>query len=79
MTKKEAICQHLGMDAGDIEDYRYRYGHTTLAVYAVGDNNYCVTRGKEKPAADRDGIMEWVWNETPDPYINEQGLKIWRT
>lgn len=74
--RAEAIAIHLGLAAEDLDYYRYQYGHTSQAVWAIGDGYYCVTKGSQKPPKRRDDST-WNWKEVPDAYVNESGWKIW--
>ncbi len=62
MSKREFLCVTLGLDSSELGDYRYHYGRTNIPVYAIGDDYFCVTRIKEKPAK-HNYDMEWIWTE----------------
>lgn len=75
-TKKEALATHLGMDSAELSEYRYHYGRTSVPVYAIGGDYYCVVK-YEKPAKHINSI-KWDWVEVTDLYINKFGFKIFR-
>lgn len=76
-TRREALAQHCGLDAAELSDYRYHYGHTSQAVWTIGDDYYTITKGSQKPAVHRSG-QKWKWVEVPDSYVNQSGWKIWK-
>jgi hypothetical protein len=76
-NRKEALALHLMLDYSEVENYRYHYGHTTIPVYAIDEDYYCVTRKGEKPAKHRYSI-EWIWYEQKDSLCNFWGYKIYK-
>ena len=77
MTKKEVFATHCGLDFSEVKDYLYRYGKTSIPVWAIDNVFYCVTKGNEKTATDND--MNWEWYEIKDDLANSHGYKIWAT
>jgi hypothetical protein len=77
-TKNSAIASHLMLEASELKDYRYHYGRTSLPVWSVDNEYYCVTKGAEKPAKHRDGLA-WEWEEVSDNWVNHNGYRIWKS
>lgn len=75
MKSNEALAMHLGWDVSELKDYRYQPGRTSKAVYAIGNDYMCATKGKDKPAT-HEGI-DFQWKEVPDNHLNPLGFKIW--
>jgi len=78
-SKRQAIATHLGLDASDIEHYRYHYGLTSQPVYAFSDCYYCATKGNQKPATHINGSIVWKWEAVTDGYLQKSGYKIWKS
>lgn len=61
------IAEHFGMDAIDVYEGRYHYGHTRIPIYVIGDDYYAVSRERPKDelrtftaiATLRDGRSIW--------------------
>lgn len=45
----EIIADFLGMDLAEMKDYRYHYGHTSVPVYAIGQDYFCSPPTNSKP------------------------------
>jgi hypothetical protein len=75
-NKAQAFAYHCGLDASDVKDYRYHYGRTSLAVWSIDNEFYCVTKNNERPAVHRDG-MEWQWVTEANPVLDAYGYIIW--
>lgn len=72
-TKQQAIAIHLGMDSGELKDYRYQYGHTGKdPVYTV-DDYYTATRTGKLPDMER-----FNWIQVKDDYLTGLGWNIWK-
>jgi len=60
----------------EVGEYRYRAGLTSVPVYAFSESYFCATRKNEKPAKDRDGLMEWEWSKVAE---SENGFIVWES
>jgi hypothetical protein len=77
-TKNEAFATFCNLDLNEVKEYRYHYGRTSQAVWAINDEYYCITKGSQKPAVHRDG-MEFNWVEVPYTYLNLMDYRVWRS
>lgn len=75
-TSKQVIATQLGWDQSELEEYRYHYGRTDKAVYAIGEKYYCATPKDKQPAKQNDGI-QWEWKEKKSSYADSIGWIIW--
>jgi hypothetical protein len=76
MTRTQAFASHIGCDVSETKDYRYHYGRTSLPVWSIDGNYYCVTKVGAKPSNHRDK-MDFGWVKLEDNFCENQGFIIW--
>ena len=76
MTRTQAFANHIGCDLAEVKDYRYHYGRTSLPVWSVDNQYYCVTKVGAKPSTHRNG-MEFDWVQLKDNFAEASGFQIW--
>lgn len=73
-TRKSAatiLAENWGWDRADVEEHRYRYGHTRQPIYALEDGYYCVS-----PTPPKDDYKWEVWQGNQD-VAAAYGTTIW--
>ena len=71
------IASTIGLDVSELREYRYHYGKTKLALYAVGGHIYCV-KPTEPTEAECDD-MPYQWTEDSDQFWAKQsGTVVWQ-
>ena len=64
------IAATVGVDAGELRDYRYHYGKTRRPLYAIGEEYLCT--GEEAPKPEEVDGMELDWHPHPDQFWARQ-------
>lgn len=72
-SPKEAVCQFMGWNYDDANDYRYHAGMTSIPVYSTPDGYICATsNGKKVPKR----VVEYIGNDDPDVvFVEATGLQ----
>jgi hypothetical protein len=68
------IAATVGMELSELRDYRYHYGKTKRALFAVGDE-YLAT-GANKPTPEEVDGLELNWQEHPDQFWAKEACTV---
>lgn len=67
------LAATFGMDVAEIRDYRYQPGKYKKAIYAIGNDYFCVSRTKPK---EPEGI---IWSKHNDQFFTEpKNTVLWK-
>lgn len=71
-SSAEIVADAIGWDIADVENLRYQSTRTTTPVWALDDECFTVTRGKQKPSTSHKGWVPFT-KGIPAP----EGCTVW--
>lgn len=70
MTPTNMLASTLGLEYGELKEYRYQPTRTKCAIYAIGNFYYTISKTPPEFA----GV---VWSENRDQFFARDGYKIY--
>jgi hypothetical protein len=64
------IASTVGMELSELRDYRYHYGKTKRALFAIGEEY--LTIGATRPTPEEVDGLDLSWEEHPDQFWARQ-------